>query len=197
MGVPAVFACDLASLTAKNIKHYRQRFDLVKRLEHDYGIYRRFQFSGVPAPTDTDWHWWGKLTPDGYGAVVVLRGSRGADQRAVNIPWVLADRTYQVTGLLSGTQLGRFSGRQLQAGELRVSLPHVGQEILELKRLSDEAAKPCSVSGVQQSWSTDVLIFPKPSPVANSELEQAVDHLPMPECLQWGVGLTTNANYRY
>ena len=79
-------------LSEENIARYRQRFEIVKRLEKTYGIYRRFQFSGVPAPTDSDWHWWGKLDEDGYGAVVVVRGSGGQGHRAVNIPWVESER---------------------------------------------------------------------------------------------------------
>jgi hypothetical protein len=133
MGVPAVFAGDLASLTPENIAHYRRRFDLVKRLERDYGIYRRFQFSGVPGPTDEDWHWWGKLDAQGGGAVVVLRGSAGAAERAVNVPWVQKDQTYTVHAQLGDRQLGRFTGRQLQAGVLHLALPVLGQEILELR----------------------------------------------------------------
>ena len=132
MGVPAVFAGDLSSLTAENVAHYRRRFDLVKRLERDHGIYRHFQFSGVPAPTDQDWHWWGKLTPEGSGAVIVLRGSEGAGERAVNIPWVQEKRTYGAHARLSDARLGKFTGRQLQAGALRLKLPPLGQEIVEL-----------------------------------------------------------------
>ena len=49
----------------------------MQRLERAYGIYKHFQFSGVPEPTDVDWHWWGKLNAAGHGAVVVLRGSGG------------------------------------------------------------------------------------------------------------------------
>lgn len=71
-----------------NIRRYRKRFDTLRRLEEDYGIYRNFQYSGVPAPTDTDWHWWGKLNGQGHGAVVVMRGRDGEDQRAIKIPWV-------------------------------------------------------------------------------------------------------------
>jgi hypothetical protein len=133
MGVPAVFAGDLASLTPENIDHYRRRFDLVKRLEQDYGIYRHFQFSGVPAPTDSDWHWWGKLNSAGEGAVIVLRGSAGAEERAVNIPWVSEDKIYFVRATFSGTPLGKFTGRQLQAGALHLKLRPLEQEILELK----------------------------------------------------------------
>ena len=133
MGAPVTFAGDLASLTKENIALYRQRFDSLGRLERDYDIYRYFQFSGVPEPTDTDWHWWGKLNQDGAGAVVVLRGGGGAEERAVNIPWVLPGRAYEVQTLLRGQPLGQFSGKALQEGALRVRLPVFGQEILEIK----------------------------------------------------------------
>ncbi len=132
MGAPTVYAGDLASLTEENIARYRSRFDILKRLDANYGIYRRFQYSGVPAPTDTDWHWWGKLDPRGNGAVVVLRGSGGNDRRSVNIPWVDPAKSYKVTALLDPLELGTFTGKQLQAGGLTLSLPLFGQEILEL-----------------------------------------------------------------
>jgi hypothetical protein len=132
MGSPSVYAGDLASLTEENIARYRSRFDMLKRLEATYGIYRHFQYSGVPAPTDTDWHWWGKLNARGCGAVVVLRGSSGAEKRAINIPWVDPNQTYTVTALFANTQLGKYTGKQLQAGELTLALPVLGQEIIEL-----------------------------------------------------------------
>ena len=132
MGSPSAYAGDLASLTEENIARYRSRFDTLKRLEATYGIYRRFQYSGVPAPTDEDWHWWGKLDARGCGAVVVLRGRGGAGQRAINIPWVDPVQPYKVTALLEAKELGVFAGRQLQAGELNLAIPHLGQEILEL-----------------------------------------------------------------
>jgi len=132
MGAPLVFAGDLASLTEENIKRYRQRFDLLKRLQDSYDIYHHFQFSGVPEPTDTDWHWWGKLDERGCGAVVVLRGNGGKDQCAINIPWVDSAQTYKVTALLEAKELGVFTGKQLHSGELTLTLPSLGQEILEL-----------------------------------------------------------------
>ena len=132
LGAPSVYAGDLASLTEENIARYRSRFDLLKRLEADYGIYRHFQYSGVPAPTDTDWHWWGKLGKRGCGAVVVLRGSGGSAQRSINIPWVHADKRYKVATTLAPKELGLFTGSQLQAGALTLALPVFGQEILEL-----------------------------------------------------------------
>ena len=132
MGAPLVYAGDLASLSKENVARYKQRFDILKRLEKNYGIYRNFQYSGVPAPTDTDWHWWGKLNKQGCGAVVVIRGSGGEDQRAINIPWVQPESGYKVKALLGNKDIGAFTGKQLQAGALRVKLPSLGQEILEL-----------------------------------------------------------------
>jgi hypothetical protein len=101
-------------------------------LQSTYDIYRHFQFSGVPAPTDRDWHWWGKLDDKGYGAVVVLRGNGGAAQRAINVPWVHPEVEYRVTAAFSGKELGVFKGRELQAGSVQLELPALGQEILEL-----------------------------------------------------------------
>ncbi len=132
MGEPSVFSGDLASLTEENIQRYRARFDLLKRLQKDYGIYYHFQYSGVPQPTDTDWHWWGKLNERGCGAVVVLRGSGGAEERATNVPWVKATSRYHVRACFADKQLGTFTGRQLQAGAVKLALPAYGQEILEL-----------------------------------------------------------------
>ncbi len=132
MGAPSVFAGDLSSLTPENVRRYRQRFDLVKRLQRQYGIYRHFQYSGVPEPTDTDWHWWGKLNDDGCGAVVVIRGSGGSDERRINIPWVTPDRKYRVTALFEGKALGVFTGSQLADGALSLALPPLGQEILDV-----------------------------------------------------------------
>jgi len=137
MGAPTVYAGDLASLTEENVARYRSRFDILKRLDSTYGIYRRFQYSGVPAPTDTDWHWWGKLDPRGCGAVVVLRGSGGKDQHAINIPWVDRTQTYKVTALFQAKELGTFPGKQLQDGILTLSLPFLGQEILELSQTEE------------------------------------------------------------
>jgi hypothetical protein len=132
MGAPVVYAGDLASLTPENIERYRQRFDLLKRLQKTYDIYRHFQYSGVPEPTDTDWHWWGKLNEQGHGAVVVLRGSAGEDKRRVNIPWVDPESKYRVTALFAGRPLGDYTGSQLIKGTLEIDLPVYGQEILEL-----------------------------------------------------------------
>lgn len=132
MGSPSVFAGDLASLSEDHIKRYRRRFDLLKRLETDYGIYRHFQYSGVPAPTDIDWHWWGKLNERGLGAVVVMRGREGDEARAINIPWVRSEDHYRITAHFQGKGLGRFTGRQLQDGDLHLKLPPLGQELLEL-----------------------------------------------------------------
>ena len=143
MGAPLVYAGDLASLSKDNIARYKQRFGILKRLEKSYGIYRLFQYSGVPAPTDTDWHWWGKLTKKGYGAVVVIRGSGGKDQRAINVPWVQPETRYKVTALFQKKDLGAFTGKQLQAGELSIKLSPLGQEILELSPSILSAPAPC------------------------------------------------------
>jgi hypothetical protein len=133
MGAPMVFSGDLASLSAENIARYHDRFALLKHLQDTYAIYEHFQFSGVPsAPTDTDWEWWGKLTPQGYGAVVVLRGSQGSDTRAINVPWVQPKRRYKAKALFTGHDLGTFTGAELQAGSIHLSLPMYGQEIVEL-----------------------------------------------------------------
>lgn len=131
MGTPSVYSGDLSTLTPENIAQFRKRFDALKRLQAAYDIYRHFQFSGVPAPTDDDWHWWGKLSDRG-GAVVVLRGKGGPDKRAVNIPWVQADRTYRLIALFADRPLGTFTGRQLQDGGLVMELPVHGQEIVEV-----------------------------------------------------------------
>jgi hypothetical protein len=109
-------------------------FEIVKQLQGSYGIYRHFQFSGVPAPTENDWHWWGKLNVDGCGAVVVVRGNGGQEHRAVNIPWVQSERHYHVSALLAKRPLGTLAGSQLQSGALDLALPAYGQEILELQR---------------------------------------------------------------
>ena len=132
LGAPSVFSGDLATLSEENIGHYRRRFDLLKRLQADYDFYRQFQFSGVPEPTDTDWHWWGKLSSKG-GAVIVVRGAGGADERKVNIPWVDSQTKYQLTACFSGKPLGTFTGRQLQNGALKLALPKFGQEIIEVR----------------------------------------------------------------
>ncbi len=132
MGMPVCFSGDLRTLTEENIAHYRKRLEAVRRLGKLYGIYRHFQFSGVPEPTDVDWHWWGKLNAAGHGAVVVLRGSAGPASRQVNIPWVLSDATYRVTGLFSGKSYGTVSGQSLRDVGIRVELPVYGQELLEL-----------------------------------------------------------------
>lgn len=132
MSTLSVFAGDLASLTAENVEHYRKRFELVRRLQDTYDIYHHFQYSGVPEPTDTDWHWWGKLNETGHGAVVVIRGSAGDDSRVINIPWVRTDRSYEVSRLLEARKLGKFTGEQLRAGTLTLALPAYGQELLEL-----------------------------------------------------------------
>jgi len=132
LGAPLVFSGDLSTLSAEHLAHYQKRFSLVNRLHRSWDIYRRFQFSGVPAPNDDDWHWWGKLNDEGCGAVVVVRGSGGAERRAINVPWVKPDRGYAVVALFSERRLGDFTGRQLQSTGVELALPVYGQEILEL-----------------------------------------------------------------
>jgi len=132
MGAPTVFAGDLSSLTQDQILHYRKRFDLLKRLQQTYNIYQYFQYSGVPQPTETGWHWWGKLNELGEGVVVVISGAEGAGTRIINIPWVRAEKSYTVTALFAGKKMGRYTGRQLQKGILNLALPVYGQELLEI-----------------------------------------------------------------
>ncbi|RPJ38038.1 MAG: hypothetical protein EHM35_05445, partial [Planctomycetaceae bacterium] len=132
LGAPLVFSGDLSTLSAEHLAHYQKRFSLVNRLHRSWDIYRHFQFSGVPAPNDADWHWWGKLNDGGCGTVIVVRGSGGAERRAINIPWVKPDRRYEVVALFSERRLGDFLGRQLQSTGVELTLPVFGQEILEL-----------------------------------------------------------------
>jgi hypothetical protein len=133
LGAPLVFSGDLSTLSDQHLAHYQKRFALVNRLNQSWDIYRHFQFSGVPAPNDNDWHWWGKLNDEGCGAVVIVRGSGGADRRAINIPWVKPERRYVVVASFGERRLGDFTGRQLQDTGVEVTLPVYGQEILELK----------------------------------------------------------------
>lgn len=135
MGAPLLYAGDLSSLTEAHVAHYRQRFDLLARLQREYGLYRHFQYSGVPEPTDTDWHWWGKLNGNGEGAVVVIRGSHGAERRSIVIPWVDETHTYRVQAHLGSAALGTFTGKQLRDGGIVLALPAYGQELLELARV--------------------------------------------------------------
>lgn len=132
MGVPSVFAGDLASLTEENIDTYKKCFDLLEKLNYKYGIYENFQYSGVPAPTDTEWHWWGKLNDEGYGAVVVIRGKEGANQKKINIPWVQKDKKYRLRLCFSGKELGLISGKKLFEGNLELELDKNSQEIIEI-----------------------------------------------------------------
>jgi hypothetical protein len=132
MGGPSVYAGDLASLTDENREVYRKGFDLLADLNRKYGIYGFFRYSGVPAPTDTDWHWWGKLNDEGHGAVVVLRGSGGDDSRQINIPWLNPDALYGIRLCFSDTDLGVYTGEALISGKLNLSLPVYGQEIIEV-----------------------------------------------------------------
>jgi hypothetical protein len=134
MGAPTVFAGDLSSLTEEHILHYRKRFDLLKTLQNKYNIYGYFQYSGVPVPTDTDWHWWGKLNTDGYGAVVIIRGSGGDQSKIINIPWAHEDKRYRVHSHFIGKDLGVFKGKDLIEGKVELKLPQFEQEILELSK---------------------------------------------------------------
>ncbi|HPT21328.1 MAG TPA: alpha-galactosidase [Bacteroidales bacterium] len=132
VGTPLSFSGDLGSLTQENIERYRSRFAIVNRLQQTYGIYSFFQYSGVPAPTDSGWHWWGKLNEEGCGIVIVLRGSDGDDSRKINIPWVTKNKKYLLKGLLSEKDMGVFTGKQLQNGELVLFLKRFGQEMIEI-----------------------------------------------------------------
>lgn len=132
MGGPTVYAGDLASLAPENIETYRKGFALLEYLNKKYHIYQYFQYSGVPAPTDTDWHWWGKLNEAGYGAVVVIRGSEGDEERRINIPWVNPKSKFNMHLCFSGQNLGIYSGKELTSGKLKLALPVYGQEIIEL-----------------------------------------------------------------
>ncbi len=132
LGAPLVFSGDLSTLAPEHLAHYQKRFALLNRLHRDWDIYHHFQFSGVPAPNDNDWHWWGKLNEQGCGAVVVVRGSGGAERRSINIPWVSPGRRYAVIASFGELRLGDFTGRRLQSTGVEVTLPVYGQEILEL-----------------------------------------------------------------
>ncbi|MFX0098588.1 MAG: hypothetical protein ACFFCS_03335 [Candidatus Hodarchaeota archaeon] len=132
MGIPSVYAGDLSSLTKENITHYKKRFDLIKKLQEKHGIYKYFQYSGVPAPTDKGWHWWGKLNPEGSGIVVVMRGFFGVPSKRINIPWVQDDQEYTVRALFKERDLGVHAGVDLKEGKVKISLPRLSQEILEI-----------------------------------------------------------------
>ncbi len=132
LGAPLNFSGDLRTLSEQNIAHYRRRFEALGALQKRYDIYRHFQFSGVPEPTDTDWHWWGKLNADGHGVVVVVRGSGGDQRRAVNIPWVAASANYRVVGVFSGKNYGVIDGKQLQERGVPIAVAPFGQEVLEI-----------------------------------------------------------------
>ena len=132
LGAPLSFSGDLGSLTGANIEQYRSRFAMLRNLEEKYNIYSHFQYSGVPPPTDEGWHWWGKLNAGGCGVVVVLRGSSGSGSQKINIPWVKEDKQYRLKGLFKGEELGDFSGKQLQEGDLKIDLVKYGQELIEI-----------------------------------------------------------------
>ena len=135
MGVPSVFAGDMASLTEENIGTYKECFDLLEKLNNKYGIYENFQFSGVPIPTDTDWHWWGKLNSLGSGAVIVMRGSKGDQKRIINIPWVVPDKKYKIRFSFSKKDVGVFTGKELIKGAVSLTLAPYGQEIIEITKI--------------------------------------------------------------
>ena len=130
MGAPVIYAGDLLSLTQENIRHYRIRFDLLAKLQKQYNIYRNFQYSGVPEPTDEGWHWWGKLNENHEGVVVVMRGSGGEKEKRINIPWVSPDSKYSIKQLFTQKEIGCFSGKELQEGMIHLSLSPLGQDIL-------------------------------------------------------------------
>lgn len=132
MGALNIFAGDLASLTDKNLSVYKTSFDIVSDLNEKYAIYKYFQFSGVPSPTDTGWHWWGKLNEKGLGAVVVLRGEKGPSACAINVPWVLPHKRYRVMARFSKRNMGIYTGQQLIDGKMKIMLDAYGQEILEI-----------------------------------------------------------------
>lgn len=132
MGAPLSFSGDLGSLTKENIDRYHDRFVMLEMLHQKYNIYACFQYSGVPAPTDEGWHWWGKLNSEGLGAVIVLRGSSGPDSEKINVPWVKSSKRYRLKALFSADDLGEFSGEQLQNGELKLALSPWSQEIIEI-----------------------------------------------------------------
>ncbi len=136
MGAPLSFSGDLNSLTNTCIEQYHNRFTIIEALNQKYNIYSHFQYSGVPAPTDKGWHWWGKLNAEGHGAVIVLRGSSGSNFQKINIPWVNEKQQYKVKRIFGDKDLGIFSGSQLQNGELSIDLDTWGQEILELSQPS-------------------------------------------------------------
>ena len=132
LGAPSVYAGDLASLTKENIETYRKCFDMLNTMNQKYGIYSHFQYSGVPAPTDDDWHWWGKLNREGAGVVVLIRGKGGENEKNVNIPWVDAEKHYQVFSCFSNRLIGNYSGSDLINGILKIALAPYGQDILEI-----------------------------------------------------------------
>ena len=86
----------------------------------------------MPEPTDSDWHWWGKLDDRGSGVVVVVRGSGGEDRRVVNIPWVQPATKYRLVGVFSGKRYGVLLRKQLQERGVSVALPVFGQKLLEI-----------------------------------------------------------------
>ncbi|GAB2777869.1 hypothetical protein GCM10027275_21420 [Rhabdobacter roseus] len=141
LGAPSVFAGDVASLTPENEQVYRETFSLLGKLQQQYGIYGYFQFSGVPEPTDTDWHWWGKLNEQGSGVVVVVRGSGGETRRKINVPWVEPEGRYRVRSHFKSREWGTYRGKDLIEGKLELALETMDQEILEISRMTARGRK--------------------------------------------------------
>ncbi len=135
MGSLKFFTGDLATLSKKNIRLYRERFEMVEKLNEKYGIMRYFQFSGVPGPSRKDWFWWGKLNDVNGGVVVVIRGDGGEEERAINVPWVKDGHKYKVKSLIGGRELGEFDARSLRDGVLKLRISKNNGEILELERI--------------------------------------------------------------
>ncbi len=132
MGMPSVFAGDLASLSDSQKAHYKKRFDLLSGLNEKYGIYRYFQYSGAPKPTDKGWHWWGKLNPNHEGIVVVLRGALGSTKKKIFIPWLHPTTQYYIRFCFKYMELGPFLGSELMNGALSLQLKRFDQEIIEV-----------------------------------------------------------------
>lgn len=72
------------------------------------------------------------MNENGEGALVVLRGATGNENQKINIPWVNAEASYHLKALFSGKELGSYSGKQLQEGEILLALDRMGQEIVEV-----------------------------------------------------------------
>ena len=64
-----------------------------------------------------------------------LHVDTGADERPLNIPWLRPGGKYRLTACFADKPLGTFTGKQLQQGALKLTLPPLGQEIVEVKPL--------------------------------------------------------------